>query len=280
MGLDVIGEDEEEGEENEEEDVQAREGRWFEDLMSSLGEEDFAMAEEEVDHEWTESEVACAIDEGEYEEDAMEVYTLPSSPTSPRSPISHPLHAAPIVVPTAASVSPAATANVEDVEVAVVTVELDMDECDELDNMIYAHSSTTPSQPSRLHGRFGERGLAGLVSTPVQPIRALPECEDEDDVDDFYLPPPLVRSFSASSDTSMLESECTTPPGGSCEELEEEAPDRGVDVSVKDLGMSMSLSISMDEPAKRDHGKETECERLMRMFGANWLGLSMSRISD
>jgi hypothetical protein len=83
MGLDVIGEDEEEEEEGRElgevDDDEERSASLFEELLQNLTEYE-AMEE----HEWAESEVGSAIDQDDFEYDQdFEHYTLPSPPPSP-----------------------------------------------------------------------------------------------------------------------------------------------------------------------------------------------------
>ena len=81
MGLDVIGENEE-----EEEEEGQQEERWFEDLLSSLGEEEVRV---EQRAEWAVSEVQ-GVDDEVYDVEDMEAYTipLPPSPTvMPKSPV-------------------------------------------------------------------------------------------------------------------------------------------------------------------------------------------------
>jgi hypothetical protein len=86
MGLDVIGENDEE---EEEEGQEQQEERWFEDLLSSLGEEEARASDDLVQPaEWTESEVQ-GVDDELYDYEDMEAYTipLPPSPTvAPKSP--------------------------------------------------------------------------------------------------------------------------------------------------------------------------------------------------
>lgn len=96
MGLDVIGENDEEEEEEEQ-----QEEKWFEDLLSSLGEEEVRVgAEQYQPAEWAESEVK-GVDYEEYDYEEMEAYTipLPPSPTvAPKmpSPVLAPVAAAPV----------------------------------------------------------------------------------------------------------------------------------------------------------------------------------------
>lgn len=264
MGLDVIGEDEEEEEdaEGEFERTEVREERWFEDLITSFGEDDFGPADQGMEHEWTESNVASAFDDVEYEEDAMEAYTFPMSPPSPR----------PVVV---FNPAPAPTPIALPVEVDVVEVDQEEDQVDDVEVEIaaVAHVHSVGIAPAR---RFFVNLSDGYdmptpVSTPIQPTRYLPDC-DEDDIDEYALPPPLIRSYSSSSDSSMCESdECVTPPNGTCEELEEEANlplPNGMAMS-----MSFSVDMSMDAPSIQEEKVERGYEMTRRTFGEGWLGL-------
>lgn len=215
MGLDVIGEDEE-----EEEVGVAQEERWFENLMSSFGDDDVDQ-EAQAPHEWIESNVAGAfddIDNVEYYDEDMEAYTLPTrSPiTSPTNlPASLPAYEAVSYdeVQVRVEVSPAADLD-DDVQVAFV------------DNVLLVEQPAQPvlaalAQPySASHPPFG---------SPISPLSLSPISDDLDQyAQDFLLPPPLVRSLSSSS--SSLEDDddpCVTPPTYSYEELEDE--DRPVD---------------------------------------------------
>lgn len=91
MGLNVIGEEEEDEEYEDEEtglmytegivDRSRGEERWFEELLSTLGEEEFEYRQD--DSEWTESSIASPDDFMDLDVDGMEAFTLPTVSTSP-----------------------------------------------------------------------------------------------------------------------------------------------------------------------------------------------------
>jgi hypothetical protein len=245
MGLDVIGEDDEEEEEEFEEE---KEGRWFEELVSSFGEDDFGEGQAGYAHEWADANVASAFDDVEYDEADMEAYTLPSSPS--------PILAAVAVPPSPRSPTvdynalPASDVTTTEVEVLEVS-----DEEDEADYDYESHVDWQIGHDFRtrfLHLAFpGPQPLQPIIEplavpralpiaphptplTPVSPF-TLDYSDDLDEcADSFLLPPPLVRSFSSDSAASMREDDeddpCVTPPQYSCEELEEEAPVPAVEV--------------------------------------------------
>lgn len=259
MGLDVIGEDEEEEEYEDGEGGVAegeREERWFEDLITSFGEEDFAQVDQGAEHEWTESNVASAFDDDMYEEDAMEAYTFPMSPPSPRSTITFTPEVASVALP-----------------VGVEVVEVDNGDEEEAVEVQGIERVPAVVRPFYLHVADEYDNLPVPVSTPIQPTRHLPDLID-DDIDEYALPPPLVRSFSSSSDSSMCDSDvCVTPPNGTCEELEEEAGHP----SPTDMSMSMSMSLDMSmESVKEMQKVERGYDMTRRAFGEGWLGLRIS----
>lgn len=251
MGLDVIGEDEEEEMDEEEEQ---KEERWFEDLLSSLGEEEVVP----VPAEWVESEVQ-SVDDELYDVEGMEAYTIPlppSPPVAPKVPSIAPAPApasVPVVAP--ASVIERIAAPIDKLfttEVDIVEVESADDDDDAADDVDFddAASSCSDCSMCRSIAAHLDSALATSptlkslappstpMTRPITPIDALSsastpaftyagavipdiaECEDEDDL---LLPPPLHRSWSSDSTDSMDdESMCRTPPPLDCEELEGE----------------------------------------------------------
>lgn len=192
MGLDVISEEED----DEEEDV--AEESWFEDLVSSLGEE---VAVEER-HEWVETVVGCPVlDEVEYDVQGMEAYEL----------------------------------SVRNETVVTVSAVYDLDEDSDWDT-----GYDTPPLPT---------SSSDPLTTPIiQPqsfpsTPASPACSEISDLSesDYFLPPPLYRSFSSSSGDEM---ECVTPPTMSCEDLEETAGEGGMG-KVREEGMGFGLDFSV-----------------------------------
>ncbi|ORY27471.1 hypothetical protein BCR39DRAFT_226960 [Naematelia encephala] len=216
MGLDVIGEDEDEEYEYDEEDEDTtgyttggREERWFEDLVSSFGEDE---DERPIEHEWVESNVSIPeFDDYEYE--VGEAYTFPVTQSPPSTPL---------VTPAA---DPASSA---DWVVRIVAAE-----DDDLDDQVEAVDQVDPSElgldvdaierPHRLRQLGGRLEpvtpsqlplpspltLASFSLFPITPVTSplespdgypsdVMEYDDLDDcADDFLLPPPLARSFSS-----------------------------------------------------------------------------------
>jgi hypothetical protein len=216
MGLDVIGEDEEEEQDEQEE-------KWFEDLLSSLGEEE----QPTTSAEWVESEV-LGVDDELYDVDEMEAYTIPLPPSPPVQP----------KLPVVESIVQRLAAPVERITIdSLVTVDAveDVDDDDAASDC--SDCSMCRSIAAHLDGEFPS--APAPPSTPItRPIstcdpasgafefegRAIPdvfECDDDDD--DMLLPPPLHRSWSSDSTDSFDDDVCRTPPTMSCEELEEEA---------------------------------------------------------
>lgn len=229
MGLDVIGEDEEEEEQDEQEE------KWFEDLLSSLGEEEQVVSSSD----WVETEV-LGVDDELYDVEGMEAYTIPLPPSPP-------------ALPKVSSPSPVVESIIERFSLPVEKITIDslvavdaVDEDDEFDDASSDCSdcSMCRSIAAHLDGDSSSSSLSSMSSAPPctpitrpistcdpfsgsfsfagQPIPDVFECDDEDDM---LLPPPLHRSWSSDSTDSMDaddDSACRTPTF-SCEELEEEA---------------------------------------------------------
>ena len=241
MGLDVIGEDDE-----EEEELEEQEGRWFEELVSSFGEDDFGEGQGAYAHEWADANVASAFDDVEYDEADMEAYTLPSSPSPTLATIAIP--ALPVSPAPDYDFLPASEVTSTEVEILEVS---DEDEDEDIyesdsDSEIDYHYGTRsahlvfpephPLQPIIIPLSVPRAQPLAPHPTPLTPISpfTLDYSDDLDEcADSFLLPPPLVRSFSSDSAASMREDDddpCVTPPQYSCEELEEEAPVPPVEV--------------------------------------------------
>jgi len=278
IGLDVIGEEEEEMDE-------AGQARWFEELVQSL--EDDELSDE---HEWAESEVGSAADEDDFEAyEEYEHYTLPSPPSSPtQTPTS----------PTSLSAglstlnAPALDSSIEidpTVSTAHVDVAVDVTEVD--DHQTVSVSSdpvwrdSTPSAPLLSASRSPSTSMIPTISlvdhdldcdtlvlplaidsftqvltsvsigpaypdarpsTPLlsatcSPVPIIPLADDELDCDDLVLPPALHRCSSTSSlpcDCEDIESDDCYTPPSSCEEL---------DTSIGSL-----LSLHLDNPSEED----------------------------
>ncbi|WWD16576.1 hypothetical protein CI109_101004 [Kwoniella shandongensis] len=244
MGLDVIGEeDEEEIMEDDFAREDQKEARWFEDLMSSIGDEDASHIDErETCHEWVESDVSEPVYDFDYDVGGIQAFTFPS-PTSPTS-----LPSVPVTISSLRDVSDVTTVDVDEVEVD--------DMYDGEDENEDEGQLDVTSTPRHRHGH--QRHVSPITSfddlslriQPPQPVitpRLRPSMSPtlapptplsisvprsvessfayvEDDlyypdfddyVDEFYLPPPLIRSLSSTShcESDVCEDdECRTPP--------------------------------------------------------------------
>ncbi|WVQ64830.1 uncharacterized protein L199_002999 [Kwoniella botswanensis] len=206
MGLDVISEESFE----EEEVVNGNEERWFEDLVSSFGEEDF-QSPQEVTHEWVESKVSEIVFDDldlEFDSNQIEAFTFPSPTLSPTT--------------------------VPQVTITGVAEEEEEEE----------DSFSVENKPSHVHRSGSTIERSSLLDTPIlypissstlappSPIEPIQSSSDWDesiyihpqayqteadyclDIEEFSLPPPLIRSLSSSSTTSIEDEEevCGTPP--------------------------------------------------------------------
>nr|XP_019012176.1 uncharacterized protein I206_03019 [Kwoniella pini CBS 10737]OCF50957.1 hypothetical protein I206_03019 [Kwoniella pini CBS 10737] len=227
MGLEVVSEEDEEDQVEAEisgnpSASTAREERWFEDLVSSFGEDDLENSIPQPEqHEWVESNVSEPVfDDYDYDYDPtqMEAFTFPS-PTSPLSPVA--------IVP---------QVRVTDVEIVEVndgeceaeagfdrsksTIErLDSTSLVHVENRQHDHL-TPVLKPLSSGGLVPPSPIEAITSVSVSPewdesIYPYPQpyyTEMDDYIDDFYLPPPLIRSLSSGSTHSMEGEECGTPP--------------------------------------------------------------------
>ncbi|TYJ59199.1 hypothetical protein B9479_000188 [Cryptococcus floricola] len=233
MGLEVY-------EEEEEVDLERSEQRWFEDIVTSLDEEEDEMASEH-EHEWVESNVTIPEDL-EFNVDGMEAFTF-TSPTAPSTPAPEPAHCA--------STS------------CVDVVEVDDDESDISDeDMIALTQSTHWSLPTTTHLEYANSPpLSPLPEpSPLQiPAALYPGNDDyftgfEEYVDDFSaLPPPLLRSMSSSTTSSEGDDTevCGTPPMRA-EELsleEDEDEEEEIDWKEQEALYGMGLKMGGTDPA-------------------------------
>ena len=150
MGLDVIGEEEDE----EMYGSAAAEGMlgrddggfggrqhqaWFDNLINSFGEDEHAYTSSQRDeethqaHEWAESSVETPFDDLEYDDEGMEAYTLPSIISAP-SPTSSPI-VGPLSIPTVPTM-PVEVPGVDEMQISVgpaaaIIIEEEGDEADE-----------------------------------------------------------------------------------------------------------------------------------------------------
>ncbi|WWC60198.1 uncharacterized protein I303_102763 [Kwoniella dejecticola CBS 10117] len=233
MGLDVVSEEDEDEEDQVEAQVTSststREERWFEDLLSSFGEDDFDHSPARPEsHEWVESDVSEPVfDEYDYDYDVnqMEAFTFPS-PTSPTS--------APITTTTAVPQVTVADVDVVEVEDEVEVLdrepvesglELSKSTIERLDSTSTLH--VAERQPVHLTPSLKPVPSTGLVPpSPIEVIKSATDWDEsiylypqpyytemDDYIDDFSLPPPLIRSLSSESTNSIVEEEeCGTPP--------------------------------------------------------------------
>ncbi|KAK8861515.1 hypothetical protein IAR55_002336 [Kwoniella newhampshirensis] len=245
MGLTVVSE-EVEDETNEDEDLEGeqREARWFEDLMSNIGDEDSAyVGDSETSHEWVESDVSEPVYDFDYEFEGIQAFTFPT-PTSPTSP--------PVVPITIASLSEVAAMASATVEVSPVSDVAEEDEDEyEVEKTIQGHHRHHHLRHHHTYGvRYtsGHRRAGDTDSQPPQPIiqpfnsptlmppspftisgalnvddnlaypdEAIYYADLDDYVDELCLPPPLLRSLSSSSSDCDGAEECETPGCSDCE---------------------------------------------------------------
>lgn len=263
MGLDVISEDEEE--------EAVTEDKWFDNLLSTLGED------EEYDfgsHEWAESSVCePVLDDLEYDVEDIQAYTIPSSP--PSSPPSQPAILPVSVTTLTATTSPVTFADTytyaDDTEVAIVEVEdvddIDDCECEEChvarpEMVINRGDLVYPTQPVILRADPLLSATSSTTTSPCEsPMSDITECDlDWEEPDDnFLLPPPLHRSSysSSSSATDENEIECQTPVQ-TCEDLEEVVRAEMMDsteTTLDKVGEKLDLTLRFEAGlAKRSLG--------------------------
>ncbi|OCF30328.1 hypothetical protein I316_08032 [Kwoniella heveanensis BCC8398] len=290
MGLDVVSEEEEDDEMYDAEvdgsaSEERKEQQWFENLISSFGEDESYLdsQEERAAHEWVESNVSMPEEFEDFQYDAAEMvaftFPVPISPTTPPTlPVATRTPAVPITLDSLPSIASVST----DVDVIEV-VDDDEDDFDDGVNSISSSISAASSIIDRAHHDFDEwphhhlktesspalvlPGLAPVASpdlTPVSPMyldpRASPPyidrpepadhwCDLEEYIDDFFeLPPPLIRSLSSSEDLE----ECSTPPLR-CSELNEDDIDCDGDVGVSHVrneGLADAIKRGEDTAAE------------------------------
>lgn len=255
MGLDVIGEEEEEGEEDAQDGaevqdyhnsvVEQRNERWFEELVQSFGEDESVES-----HEWIESEVGAPVDFDDFEYEDFEHYTLPSSP--PASPVQVPASSSP-----ADSPLPASSATPSSVEFDTSLQDEPASSSDESyfdvvevpdydDGHLHFHEDTSASS-SRGHSPSTPL-LSATLSPSPSPIPLISLTTDELDCDDLSLPPPLHRCSSSTSlpcecEDSESNGSCATPTS-SCEDLELSVGSLSLGESVlKDPGDSLLFAL-------------------------------------
>ena len=177
---------------------EADEENWFEEIYESLGEEDdFARQ-----HEWAESKVYSAFED--------EVAPFPAEEVEDG-----------VTVSAAVAVDDFLGDNVE-VDVVEVADEYDYEsEEDDDDSLSAAASAFLSSIPdiSTLATSPSPR-TPSLFPSPSPSSTHFAMADSCEDVEDFALPPPLIRSMSASTSSSEDCSECVTP-ASSCEDLED-----------------------------------------------------------
>ncbi|AAW42116.1 hypothetical protein CNC01160 [Cryptococcus deneoformans JEC21] len=248
MGLDIYEEEVEEEEEQQEE-------RWFEDMVTSFGEEEYAVEAADGEHEWVESSVSIPEYDLDFNVDGMEAYTFPAS--SPSTPLLDDSH-----------LEPSGTVDI---------IEVDDDESDISDEDLASlaqsqhwHSpstismaATSPSTPILFGHPLSSPNSPTLSPVPSPTLLAptpmpLPAAltgsfvfpdprsyytDFEEYVDDFSLPPPLLRSMSSSTTESDVDDGevCKTPPLRT-EELEYESSEEE-NVKEEELLMGLGLRI-------------------------------------
>jgi len=257
MGLDVIGEDDEEEYEQEGEvSTGSGEEKWFEDILESLGDDEYGPAAfDGADHEWVESSVSMAdFDDVEYNVDRMEAFTLPPVPTlPPAAPNNSPIQSTSFITEGMAELEVAETQT--HVEVEAVDDISDGDSTSSVDDeprqvvphvesQLNRNSLDWPTTPLLA----GYRSSGAPLPSPANSTLSSPEEQDHDDLDysadDFLLPPPLHRSMSSVSNWS--DDDCVTPPVGSCEDLEEDMQAGRVQLPAGGDKVN-ALGLSVDE---------------------------------
>ncbi|WRT65623.1 uncharacterized protein IL334_002568 [Kwoniella shivajii] len=210
MGLDVVSEEDE-----DEIDQESNEERWFEDLVSSFNEDETEIQQQEINHEWVESKVSEPVfDDLEYDVGHIEAFTFPN-PLSP---------------PTLVPALPIPQVTITDVS------EVEVGDDDSEEGLLYSPESYHRSKSTI--ERFISASIETAHITPIlhpissplllppSPIEPINSDWDEslfiqpqwyndfdDYVDEFSLPPPLIRSLSSSSNSFDDEEErCSTPP--------------------------------------------------------------------
>lgn len=245
QALDVIGEDE------EEDASTADDGSWFDDVISTLG-DDGAFNGVAGDLDWIESSVSGpAADDfvDEFDVESIEAYTIPL----PRSP-SPPPATLPVEV-TTVTVGPAGEYYEGEYVYEHATTTVEICEVDDGDNeSIASFDSDATVATVRPLSTSAPRSHTWHARPPIAPVIAPAsppyieyadgaycdsdgDCWDPDaDIDDgpdYCLPPPLVRSMSESS--SSDHSECSTPAmqASICEDLEVDSATLGKDARGK-----------------------------------------------
>jgi len=252
MGLDVIGEEDED--ENEGMVMPGKgEERWFEELLGSLGDDEYTSAgNEAAQHEWVESSVSLPVlDDFDYDVEDMEAFTLPPAPTSPpEPPINSPATSTVVLTEDEAAVA------IDETRVDVEAVD-DCSDCVSTcsdDNVIQViPTSASREDSARLDWLtmpylVGYRSPETPLPSPVESIASLELNYDDLDecADDFLLPPPLHRSKSSSS--TFSDDQCVTPPAKSCEDFEEELHRAGnLDVRTADSEGGLGLGLYVDD---------------------------------
>ncbi|WVQ78708.1 hypothetical protein IAT38_000795 [Cryptococcus sp. DSM 104549] len=246
MGLDVVDEMDEEQQDEE---------TWFEDLVSSFGEEEAYSEGASGEHEWVDSSVSMPEYDIDFDVNGMEAFTFPLPTSPPAIPAADDRAADGRV-----SLASLPTVSVTGVDVVEVDDESDLSDDDaqylaesihwparhrHIPSSTITFTSTTelasPSTPTLL-GYPSSPLLAPLSSSTLPPPSPFPlspsaspalgefvlpdprsyYTEFEEYVDEFTLPPPLLRSLSWSSASSEDGEVCRTPPLRGEEVLDEE----------------------------------------------------------
>ncbi|WVQ74562.1 hypothetical protein IAR50_004163 [Cryptococcus sp. DSM 104548] len=199
MGLEVY-------EEEKEEDMEKVEQRWFEDIVTTLDEDEDEVAHE---HEWAESNVTIPEYDLELNVEGMEAFTfsLPPSPSTP------PTEPAPSSVDVVEVEDDESEISDEDMAVLTQSTHWSLPITSTIDHI--EHASSPPPSPLP-------------EPSPLQiPASLYPGYDDyftgfDEYIDEFSaLPPPLLRSLSASSEADDTEV-CKTPPMRTAELRREE----------------------------------------------------------
>ncbi|WVN85771.1 TIGR01458 family HAD hydrolase [Cryptococcus depauperatus CBS 7841] len=237
MGLEVYDEEDEEEDSGEKE--------WFEDIISSFGEEEVLCGE----HEWAESSVSMPEDDFELNVEGMQAFTFP-----PPSLTCLPLDAI--------------VSSHEHPDTDVNVVEVDDDESNTLD-VVYLEESR-PAQPftaTTLHFAPETPVIEPVPSPQLVPPSPLPLLsattwdslfsdqreyftDFEEYVDDFSLPPPLLRTLSSSTASSEADDgeACKTPPLRSDELEFEEGDEREMERDVMAMGLKSEFASLVFSP--------------------------------
>lgn len=256
MGLDVIGEEDEEEEDGASEAhnhthesvVEQRNERWFEELVESFGEDDGIET-----HEWIESEVGAPVDYDDFAYEEFEHYTLPSPP--PPSPLQVPASPSSPSSTLSSILSPASSTVELDVEPETESsaiVDIDVVEVPDYDDD-ELYGDEIVSAPLRKDSIPSTPLLSAASSPSSSPIPVISLSDDELDCDDLYLPPPLHRCSSSSSlCTSDEDGDCVTP-SSSCEDLELSVGSLSLedDIVLADPGDSTRLAFDYASFARK-----------------------------